>query len=428
MMATLSQADLMAGLREGHSDAHGLHTLTDDEQRAVVDYVRTFTYDTVFSAAEAVGDGVIEGRVVGGSAGTAPDVASVELTLFPFVGQTSLPAITTTVEADGSFRFEGLPTNANRIYGLQATYRGVDYFHPEPVDLSESPSASVTLHVYETTTDGSAISVDRNHVIINFANNQLQVAELYIFQNAGDRTYVDSAGTLRFSLPSGAHNLRFQDPRMNQSTELVEGKIVDTLPVPPGSRQVLLSYNVPYEGRSIDFEKPIDYVTGSLNVFVADAGVDIDAGPLVAGQPVTAQSNTRFLNYSRQNVPAGEPLSIKLSNLPQDSVSSAASVPADRSRTLRWLGLGLVVLVVAFVSAYPSLRPRLLDEEALEDEAAVAMLRRRRTRLLEELANLDDAHAAGQVAENNYIDTRAEIKADLIDVMRQLRRLEETES
>ncbi|MFQ5859395.1 MAG: hypothetical protein ACE5LU_27675 [Anaerolineae bacterium] len=373
----------------------------------------------------AIGEGVIEGRVIDGTAGVQADLAGIQLILVPVIGQTILTPITTTTAADGSFRIEGLPTGSERSYGLRATYQGVDYLHPELIDLSDSPTASVTVHVYEITTDDSAIDVARNHVIIDFANNHLQVAELYIFRNAGDRSYVGNGETLRFLLPKGARDLRFDDPRLNQSAELVENGVVDTLPVPPGNRQVLLSYRVPYDGRSTDFEKQIAYPTQNLNVLISDVGVKVDAGPLVAGEPVATQSDVQFLNYTQQNVPAGEQLSLKLSNLPRGSTSSSASVPADRSGALRWFGLGFLVLTLAFLAAYPALRPRLLADEALEDDTSEAMLRQQRQMLLEELADLDEAYAAGEVAENDYANARAEIKADLMDVMRQLRSLDE---
>jgi cytochrome c553 len=424
-MATRSQADLVAGIRDGHAATGWKDTLTEDEHWAVADYVRTFTYEPAFSVAEAPGKGVIEGRVVDGTAGAQADLGGLELTLFPFVGQKTFTPITTTTAPDGSFRFENLPTDPDRNYGLQATYLGVDYFHPELISVSDSPSASVTMHVYETTTDGSAISVSRNHVIIDFANNQLQVAELYIFNNSGDRTYLGDGATLRFGLPKGAQNVQFDNPSMNQSTRLEGDQVVDTLPVPPGNRQVLLSYSVPYDGRSATFEKQILYATQSLNVLVSDVGVQVDAGPMVAGEPVSTQSNVRFLNYTQQDVSAGDQLSLTLSNLPRGSTPASAGVPADRSGSLRWFGLGFVALALMFVLGYPALRPRLLAEEALEEDTAEVVLRRQRQMLLEALAELDDDYEAGEVAESNYIDTRAEIKADLMDIMHQLRNLEE---
>lgn len=422
-MAVRSPADLVAGIQDGHADVDWQDTLTDEERWDVADFVRTFTYEPVAAAEAASGDGVIEGQVINGTAGAQADPADIDLSVFPVVGQTTLTPITVSLQADGTFRVEDLPTDPDRGYGLQATYKGVDYFHPELIDLSETPSASVTVHVYETTEDDSAISVERDHVIIDFGDNRLQVAELYIFRNSGDRAFVGAGETLRFTLPEGAQNVRFDDPRMEGSAEVLENEVVDTLPVPPGSRQVLLSYSVPYEGASTTFQKEIVYPTQSLNVLIADEGVDVDAGGLVAGEPVTALQDRQFLNFTRDTVPAGGQLQLKLSNLPRGG--AAVSVPPDRSNTLRWFGLGFVALALVFVMAYPAVRTRLVTEDVEGAQASETVLRRRRQMLLEELADLDDAYEAGEVPEGDYLDIRAEIKADLIDVMRELQRLEE---
>ncbi|MFQ5595682.1 MAG: cytochrome c [Anaerolineae bacterium] len=426
-MALRSQADLATSVRDSHTDTGWQDTLTDDERWAVVDYVRTFTYEPGFTAVKkATGEGVIEGQVIDGTAGAQADMAGLAITLFPFVGQTTLDPITTTTTTDGRFRFESLPTEADRRYGLQTQYLGVSYFHPELIGLSENPSASATVHVYETTTDDTAIDVQRNHVIIEFANNRLQVAELYIFRNSGDRTYVGDGSTLRFRLPEGAGSVRFDDARMNQSTRLDAAGVVDTLPVTPGSRQVLMSYSLPYSGRSITFEKAIEYSTESLNVLVADVGVEVDAGPMVAGEPVSTQSDVRFLNFTQQGASAGDQLILKLTNLPEGGSAASAGVPVDRSGSLRWFGLGFVLLALAFIMGYPALRPRLVDEDFLDEDTAGVVLRRQRQMLLEELVDLDDAYAAGELAESSYRDTRSEVKADLIDIMDQLRSLEST--
>lgn len=428
-MAALSQADLTAGIREGHADVDWKDSLTDDERWAVADYVRTFTYDTLLEAEAALGDGVIAGQVVNGTEGAQSELGGISVTVFPFVGETNLAPITATTQADGRFRVENLPTDTDRRYGLQAAYKGVDYVHPQLIELDEGASASVTLQVYGTTTDDAAISVGRNHIIVDFADNGLQVAEMYVFRNSGDRAYVGAGETIRFGLPAGAQNLSFDDPRMSQSTELVENQVVDTLPVPPGNRQVLVSYTVPYDGQSVTFQKGITYQTQNLNVLVPDVGVEVEAALLQADEPVSTQASTQFLNYTGQDVPAGEELVLKLSNLPRGNTGAGAgssvSVPPDRSGTLRWFGVGFVALALTFALAYPALRPRLLAEKLLEDDATGAVLRRQRQMLLEEMAELDDAYDAGEVAENPYTDTRAEIKADLIDIMRQLQKLEE---
>lgn len=426
-MAQLTQADLFTGITEGHANVEwtddGLH-LSDAERWAVVDFVRTFTYETVGAAASAGGDGVIQGEVVSGTSGAEAELSGVEVAVVPFVGETQLSPITVTTDADGRFRVADLATDPDRSYGVQVTYQGVDYFNQDLVDFSETPVASVTVPVFETTTELTAISVSRNHIIIDFSQDRMRVAELYIVSNLGDRAYVGDGATLRFDIPEGVENVTFDDPRMSQSASVDEGVVVDTLPVSPGDRQILFSYDIPYSGRTAVFEKEMSYSTQNLNLLVADVGIEVDAGEMVAGEPVATQANTQFLNYTQRNLAAGQQLSVELSNLPRGDTGATVSVPPDRSGTLRWFGLGLVLAALVFVVVYPTLRPRIVTDELSENETALVVLRRRRRILFEELAELDDAFDAGELAEAGYLEERAEVKAELIDVMQRLRELE----
>ncbi len=365
------------------------------------------------------GEGVIQGRVLQGTPGGSTDFAALSVTVFPFVGETSLEPITVTTRADGTFEVANLPTGEDRSYGLRVEYAGVEYFYPELITFGAGTTVEAEVTVYETTSDDTAIHVVRHHVIIDFAEGTMQVAEMYIFQNPGDRTFVGSGETLRFPLPAGAMELRFEDPRMRTSTRLAEGNVVvDTLPVPPGMRQVLFSYALPYQGSSATFEKEILYPTVNLNILVADVGVKVGAEGFTAGEPITTRGEARFLNYTRSDVTAGSRLRLTFSNLPRGAGAAAGVVP-DRSATLRWLGIGLTIVALAFGVAYPVLRSRLLHGAGGSEE--LSLLRRRRQVLLQEIADLDDVFEAGGMDEAEYRDARAALKAELIEIMWQLR-------
>jgi len=367
------------------------------------------------------GDGVIQGRVVQGTADGPTDFEGLDVIVLPFVGEQLLTPITVTAQADGAFEVTDLPTDEDRSYGLQVEYKGVRYFYPELITFGDRKTATPEVKVYETTGDDSAIHVERHHLIIDFAEGRMRVAELYIFRNAGDRTFVGDGETLRLPLPAEAEGVRFDDPRMQNSTRLQGNVVVDTLPVLPGTRQVLLSYVVPYQGTSATFEKEIAYPTANVNVLIADVGVKVSADGFTQEEPVTTQDSTRFLNYTRSEVAAGSQMVLKFSNLPRAG-GARTTVTPDHSARLRWLGVGLAVLAAAFGIAYPALRSRLLFGESASED--VVLLRRRRQILLEEIADLDDAFEAGEVQEGEYRRTRAALKAELIEIMRQMREFE----
>lgn len=419
--ARMSQADLAQAVRNGHDATEWTDELTDDERWAVVDYVRTFVYEPAFVTLAATGEGVIRGRVVQGTPDGPTDFEGLSVTVFPFVGEKALTPITVTTQADGTFEVTDLPTDSDRRYGLQVEYQGIRYFYPEFIRFEGGKTVTSEVTVYETTRDDSAIHVERHHLIIDFAEEGMRVAELYIFRNTGDRTFVGDGETLRLPLPANAERVRFDDPRMQTSTRLQDNVVVDSLPVLPGTRQVLLSYAVPYQGRSTTFTKPIAYPTASVNILVADVGVKVSAEGFAQGEPVTTQDGMRFLNYIRSGMDAGSQIVLEFSNLPRTGSARAAVTP-DRSATLRWLGVGLAVLAVAFGAAYPALRSRLLFGEGVATDAA--LLRRRRQVLLEEIADLDDAFEAGEVEEAEYRRARATLKAELIEIMQQMREFE----
>jgi hypothetical protein len=368
-------------------------------------------------AAAQEGEGVIQGRLVQGTPGGSTDFAGLQVTVFPFVGDQTLEPITVTTRPDGTFEVTNLPTGEDRSYGLQVEYAGVQYFYPELITFGEETTFNAEVTVYETTTDGSTIHVVRHHIIIDFAAGAMQVAEMYMFRNVGERTVVGEE-TLRFPLPPGAVELRFEDPRMQMSTRLAEGQVVDTLPVPPGMRQVLLSYALPYQGSSATFAKEIAYPTANLNVLIADVGVKVRAEGFTAGAPVTTRGEARFLNYTRSGLASGSRLELGLSNLPRGAETPMVT-PADRSATLRWVGIGLAIVALAFGVAYPTLRPRLLH--GAEAPVGLTLLRRRRQMLLREIADLDDAFEAGEMDEAEYRHTRAALKAELMEILWQLR-------
>jgi hypothetical protein len=134
----------------------------------------------------------------------------------------------------------------------------------------------------------------------------------------------------------------------------------------------------------------------------------------------TMQGQT-FLQYTGQNLKAGETLPIRLNDLDKVMFAGAAggagSPSAElRQTTLLWLVLILGGMAVAFGLAYPTLRPRLRREVA----AGQGDLALERQRLLLTLARLDQAYQAGQLNETVYRRVRARRKAQLVEVVRRM--------
>ncbi|MEZ4517221.1 MAG: c-type cytochrome [Chloroflexota bacterium] len=183
-------------LAPGVVDAHA-YELSDDDLWAVVDYARTFSYDYVNSAilSQPIAAGVITGDVLNGTTG------------MPFIGETvSLRAFTpdltetmsmsTTVETDGTFRFDLTDVPPDWIYIASVPYGDLS-FNSAANQLSHGNSElEMPITVFDSTTDPSAISIAQLHVVLEFTGeDRVRVNELYIINNDSDTVFIGESGT-----------------------------------------------------------------------------------------------------------------------------------------------------------------------------------------------------------------------------------------
>jgi mono/diheme cytochrome c family protein len=426
-MANVSQADLYAAIADANIEGHDVE-LAEVEIWALADYVRTFSYNytpPVTSEAPAApatrspftgGVGVISGQVRNGTAGAAPP-AGIEVRLRAFdMDATFVDAITTTTSADGSFRFEGIDPTAPVQLEPTATYYGVTYVGDleEAIQLSpEQPTGEVDITVYETTEDDSAVRIERLHIVTDFAAGQVQIAELYILSNTGDRAYVGTLeqGTIRLSVPSDA--LSFQpggDP--NRYRTLADG-IADTIPVPPGvsTAESVLVYNLAYDD-GLELTRPLPYAAKIVNVFVPDVGVEVSGEGLRDGGPFNAQG-TLLNTYLADDLAAGSQLTIKLSGEPELTTVSVSS-PHEANKgpdDTQSMAIGLIVLAGAVAVGFLYWRGYL-------QLGARSAAPSGQTALLQAIADLDDEYAAGRLKKKPYQAERARLKAKLVELMK----------
>jgi hypothetical protein len=158
-------------------------------------------------------------------------------------------------------------------------------------------------------------------------------------------------------------------------------------------------------------------------------GATLESDALTFASQRTMQGQT-FLQYTGQNLKAGETLPIRLNDLEKVEFASASgSEPSDnqpapsvevRQTTLLWFVLGLGAVAVALGLAYPVWRPRFRGETV----ASRGDLTLQRQRLLLTLARLDQAYEAGQLNETVYQRARARRKAELAEVLRRMQNKE----
>ena len=306
----------------------------------------------------AQGDGIIQGRVVNGTVGGG-STEGLEVTLRVFHGQSEAEPLITTTDAQGRFRFEGLAVNSDSGYRARVSYRDVVYstglltFEPGGSELA------IEIPVYETTTDDEGIVVERAHIFITVSGTRLLVAELHVFFNPGDRTFIGKEevqgqrATSRFLLPQGSYNLAFDDGSLGGRFLGTRGGFIDTEPLWPGTTSVMFRYVLDCKAGDCSLIKDVTHPTSNLNVLIADTGARVDSNRLTFEGKMEAQGD-HYLNYVGHNLVPGDRLDLRL-RLPQ-AVPAPAVSPKSNSSIPPWIVLGGVVTVL--VLAYPFWRQR----------------------------------------------------------------------
>ena len=417
---TVSQADLATRSAKVPDHAATWAKLAPADQAAALAYGRSLGFDAPALPSTA---GVIQGSVRMGTPGATLQAGQVvSVTLLVFAGNTPEDEVSAPVAPDGTFTFNNLLIGSDYSYGVATRYNGVDYYSPLVRLAANDSRQATTVNVYETTTTDPGLRIAQVHVIAEFLDAQtLRIGELYDVENTGQRTLVAAPGGVTFpiALPPGAVNVRFQDDELDEKKVRDGDQLRIGTAWPPGRRQLLLSYDLPYRGQA-SLTRAWPYPVSDANVLVADAGLQIQAEGLQAKAATQPSAGVAFLTYAAQTVPAGRPVTLRLSGTPRlQPASGSANAPGAVSpirvqtsyqAALRWVGLGLALLALAAVLAWPRLRR--------VAQAGLSRTDVERERLLDRLADLDDAYAAGELAETDYRVQRTDTKARLVQVMR----------
>ncbi|MCS6802069.1 MAG: carboxypeptidase-like regulatory domain-containing protein [Chloroflexota bacterium] len=388
------------------------------------------------SPARAQGPGAVVGRVVNGSAGGAP-VAGVAVTLLPVTTTGPGQRVSATSGPDGTFRFDGLPTEAGRFYVVWAEFEGARYqvgplqFAPGTAELP------VELAVYAPTESDPGIRLTRYVVLIVPSPPQrfLSVLSFVDVENPSSQAYIgqlvgQQRQTLRFGLPAGSRSLQvLEGIQVNAVARTMNG-FADTLPVKPGQTTVVFQYLVDYVDNGILFTLPVYHPTQELSLLLAEGDWTLIAdGARPSG--TVEQGGQRFRSYTATNLVPGQELraviqgqgltSQALGNQPLFTMAvgsaillvtiAAVAVPLLRRRSRRGLSSPSPRKPPpqASVSPQPAL-PTAAEPRAEEREA-----------LLAALADLDDRHAAGEISDEEWARLRSAKKEALVALIREIR-------
>ena len=341
------------------------------------------TLSALLLCAPAFSADPVRGYVINGIDGSAVRGAEVAF-LANLDGQLSEISRQST-DAEGRFTFSGSFLSPNLSFVLVAFYQGVP--HPSS-ELQVGAQREVVLEVYEPTTSDSEIRIAAHHLFVVVGESTVEVAHFAQIDNQGEKTYVGRGeGTARqvleFALPPGGFNL---SGNLNQVSAT---RFFDNRPLPPGISQVTFTLALDLHQLEEGYRHQVLYPTDRLEVFMKPSSIPV-------GAP--------FEDLGVEDIHGDQYRRLQLVGLhPGQSVLIPLPLSAPRRWMLKWAALGAVALLAILSLVFHRLR------SGLASRLNPRSLRQQRQQLLQQLAQLDEAHA-GRPDDPRYQAERARLR------------------
>lgn len=408
LLAGQSLLDLQTLMMRG--DFHSTLTLVDSEKLQVAQYVRTFSYKyadpNLLRTHANNGNGELriqaENLTAGGS---VPSNIPVILRVYDDIGEVFSR---TNTLSDGVLVISGLPTQAGYFYQAEAVYNGARFF-ASPKQFTNTLILTATLPVYEVITDINVVSISEYHYFVQAASeNTISIVELYIFDNASDRAYIDGSDgsgvkrSLQVSVPSDAINVRFDGPGIGTRFTRSGGVIYDSDAVLPGKRasRIVLIYDLPYQDSKM-ITRQIAYPVESWDVLLADGNLRV-SGLVDRGVQQAQTGNIRIYSADSQLVSAGDPLQFEVKGQ-----VGGVTLPGEDGKAI---GFGMSTLALSAGIGY------LLISRYRRSGSRLKTTLSNRQELVEAIAELDTIYAYGDIAEQQYAEKRQALKSRLREI------------
>jgi hypothetical protein len=240
-----------------------------------LEFAVTYAFIAVGQSSEE--SGVIRGRVVNVSQREAP-CPQAEVLLRTQVEGEFAPVAQTVTDAEGNYRFEGLPVGADYLYLPGANRAGIHY-PGRRVGLTRGhPTAFVTLEVRDAVTEPSPLVIRQHEIVIGTEKGAVHVVEALLVDNPTAATYVGRAQTkaalpvtLRLHIPTDFERVTFEKERFGREFRVIDSQLVTGMPWVPGPHWLRFTYTLRSQSRKGVWQRTLDAPCESLRVRVEDA-------------------------------------------------------------------------------------------------------------------------------------------------------------
>jgi len=307
--------------------------------------------------------------------------------------------LSATTDGRGVTRFEQLSTDSALRYRVLLENGPVKY-GPQPFQLGSQQGMSATVRRLELVNDvRHALVAFEAMVYIEPRDSVFQFDVLYRLYNVGASVWVPN--TVQVSLPRNSQAFNVPDSGDDVVLKASDGGVRFAGAVTPGQHQLSFTFQVPRRNSpfaSFDLGLPPNVMQARVGV-AATRGTELTVDGFQEAHPMASQTGQRLLVTMQafdRAVRLPSELRIELGGLPT-------------------LGAGrIVAAVIAGCLALAGLVYALWRHRKAVRNSAEDLQERARGRLLQELAELEAARAAGNIGPKTYEDTRTTLVEALV--------------
>lgn len=319
-------------------------------------------------------------------------------------GQQVTDERTGTSGADGEVRFTDVAVGTGYTARAVTVADGLPY-QGERIELTPGGELMIPLTIGAVSDAPAALHIDVLHIVLNRVEPGIyQALQVMSIRNPDQQTaYSETEFNgervgLVIPLPDAASAvapLPIEVGGLDPNRLAQDGnRLLDMRPVPPGTRQVAVQYEIITGADGSDIEITVPHPTRQVSMLLGPGlGTDgIDSEQLSALDPVTIEGQGQYANYTSDVLAAGDTLRFRLG--PQSAGLTVAS----------WSLLALAAALLA--SAAASI---FFAQPPAPDPA-------RRQQLIAGIARLDEQHAAGGIDTAAYHAQRAAALDGLLEL------------
>ncbi len=346
-----------------------------------------------------LGAGQIAGTVVNGSTGAAVPDATVRLRAFE--GFELVDEKVQTSDSNGAFQFELTDVTADLIYQTQTEQQTLTYNSDFIRFDGRQMSQPGSLTVFDVSATADVVTLVQQRTVVDVSPDSFIIDQLYTFRNDSQTAYT---GGLNLFVPEGATDVSINNIRGGQMIPNLdaiknEAGWQDTQPLRPGGngRDVVVRYQLPLT-EPLMITHDMAWPTDDSMVIVPE-GVTVGTGWTEAGQ---RDINGRIVvNYVGT---ADTQFSLTLSGQPALAIDPATGQQLLVRNETQELLIGGGGLLLALLLCGGLLYR--WQKQAPADKRP----------LLQAIAELDAAYAAGQIKRQPYQDRRQALMQQLRDI------------